>query len=195
MVKRIIEALEKIERNDFENALIQISIGIDIAAKNKYPSLTGSGKVGERCTKLIEEYRDFIYRFSTLGAISLAGNIKYGGKFKGKTLGEILYKVIRCGLLHDGKLEHEESFVFVKGFGIGGVRTSIENTKIKPGFVISNGLLLGLCLVLIENDDSYDYKELNGFKEFVIGEKSITIDKNIWLEENLTDKILKKFEI
>lgn len=88
MVKRIIEAIEKIEKNDFENALIQISIGIDGVAKLKYPGL----RTTERSIKLVEEYRDFIYRFSTLGQISIGenGNIKFAGEFEGKTLGEIL---------------------------------------------------------------------------------------------------------
>lgn len=159
MVRRIIEAIQKIEKNDFENALIQISIGIDGVAKQKYPNL----KTTRRNINLVNEYRDFIYRFSTLGKVSIAekGNVRYGGKFKGKTLGEILYKVIRCGLIHEGKLPEDNSLVFDIGYGIGGFRISGNTTNL--GFLISRSLLLSLCLVIIENDNSEDYKELDVF--------------------------------
>lgn len=194
MVKRIIEAIEKIEKNDFENALIQISIGIDGIAKLKYPGL----RTTERCIKLVEEYRDFIYRFSTLGKVSIGvnGNIKYAGEFEGKSLGEIVYKVIRCELLHEGKLPDDKSLVFGNNFGIGGIRLAIENSKTEDlGFLISKGLLLSLCFILIENDNSNEYKELNGFKEFVFGEKSIRIDRELWTENKLTEKILNNLKI
>jgi hypothetical protein len=191
MVKRIIEAIEKIEKNDFENALIQISIGIDGVAKLKYPGL----RTTERSIKLVEEYRDFIYRFSTLGQVSIGenGNNKFAGEFEGKTLGEILYKVIRCGLLHEGKLPADNSLVFDIGYGIAGFRTAGNITNF--GFLISRSLLLSLCLIIIENDNSEDYKELNVFNEFQYGKKTIRIDNKMWNEDNLTERLLQELEI
>jgi len=190
MVNRVIEALEKIQINDFENALIQISIGIDGVAKYKYPNFGTS----ERCVKIIEEYRYFIYRFSTLGKVSVnGGNIIYGGAFKDKNLGEILYKVIRCGLLHEGKLPEDKSFVFTNGFGIGGFNLSENTTEF--GFIISTSLLLSLILIIIENDNSEEYKKLNGYKEFRFDYITIKIDKSLWTDNNLTNNILKEFKI
>ena len=191
MVKRIIEAIEKIEKNDFENALIQISIGIDGVAKHKYPQL----RTTERCIKLVDEYRDFIYRFSTLGKVSIGenGNIRYAGRFEGKTLGEIMYKVIRCGLLHEGQLPEDNSLVFDIGYGIAGIRIAGNITEF--GFLISRSLLLSLCLIIIENDNSEDYKELDGFKEFKYEHKKIRIEKKLWTENNLTTKMLNELNI
>lgn len=191
MVKRIIEAIDKIDKHDFENALIQISIGIDGVAKEKDPGL-GTTK---RCVKLIEEYRDFIYRFSTLGQVSLVGdgNIKYAGTFENKTLGEVIYKVIRCGLLHEGKLPDEHTFVFDIGYGIGGYRIAGNITQF--GFMISRSFLLSLCLVIIENDNSESYKELEGHKEFNYNNKIIRIDKELWVENNLTKNLMQTLSI
>lgn len=191
MVNRVIEAIEKIQINDFENALIQISIGLDGVAKSKYPNI----RTTERCVKIIEEYRDFIYRFSTLGKVSIGenGNVKYGGDLEDKNLGEIIYKVIRCGLLHEGKLPNDNSFVFTNGFGIGGFEISDNITEF--GFIISTGLLLSLCLIIIENDNSEDYKKLNGFKEFSYRNITLKIDKSLWTDNNLTKNILKEFNI
>ena len=191
MVNRVIEAIEKIQINDFENALIQISIGLDGVAKSKYPNI----RTTERCVKIIEEYRDFIYRFSTLGKVSIGenGNVKYGGDLEDKNLGEIIYKVIRCGLLHEGKLPNDNSFVFTNGFGIGGFEISDNITEF--GFIISTGLLLSLCLIIIENDNSEDYKKLNGFKEFSYRNIKLKIDKSLWTDNNLTKNILKEFNI
>ena len=53
IVNRVIEAIKNIQKNDFENALIQISIGLDSVAGFKYPNI----KTTERCVKIIEEYR------------------------------------------------------------------------------------------------------------------------------------------
>ena len=191
MVNRIIEAIDKIEKNDFENALIQISIGIDGVAKYKYPKL-GTTK---RCIKLVEEYRDFIYRFSTIGKVSIGkkGNISFSGKFSGKTLGEILYKVIRCGLLHEGKLPNDNSFVFDIGYGIAGFRIARNITKF--GFLISSSMLLSLCFIIIENDISDDYKKLKGLKEILYNNQRIKIDNSLWIETNLTQKLIEQLKI
>ena len=187
MIKRIFEAIEKIEIGDFENALIQISIGIDGVAKIKYPELNTT----KRCIKLIDDYRHFIYKFSTLGQVTIRenGNVLYAGEFKGKTLGEIIYKVIRCGLLHDGKLPDNNSFVFGGGLGIGAFKFGDPDPKF--GFLISKGFLLSICLVIIENDTSEDYNELLGYKEFLFNERKLRIDKSLWGYDNLTQKILE----
>ena len=189
IVNRVIEAIKKIQKNDFENALIQISIGIDSVAGFKYPNI----KTTERCVKIIEEYRDFIYRFSTLGSVSVTGNINYSGAFEDKNLGEILYKVIRCGLLHGGKLPEDKNFIFTNGSGIGSFKFSDNITEF--GFIISTGLLLSLCLIIIENDNSEDYKKLVGYTEFRYSHITLKIDKSLWTDNNLTNNILNEFNI
>lgn len=185
MVKRIIEALEKIEINDFENALIQISIGIDSVAKKKYPKL----KSAERCIRLIENYRDFIYRFCTCGKIKILnnGNIIYSD-FEGKNLGEILYKVIRCGLIHEGKLPKNQTFLFGEGYGIGACRVGDSNSEF--GFLVSRSLLVSLCLIIIENDTIDEFETQIISKDIICGDKTIKIENKTWLDNDLTNSIL-----
>lgn len=55
---RINEALEKLQKRDYENSLIQICIALDATAKKEYPGL-GSAK---RCKKFIEDNMSFITR-------------------------------------------------------------------------------------------------------------------------------------
>ncbi len=96
--KRIDTAMMHLANNDFENALIQISIAIDRTAKKKW----ANKGVGIRIKNFINEYETFIYQFISFGQIQLSK----GGKISIQmTLDELLYKAIRCSLLHGDDIE------------------------------------------------------------------------------------------
>lgn len=92
---RVIECINKYNSNDLENALIQICIVLDGTAKKEYPDIK---KVGERFRAFIKANMDIItfFTFNT--------NIFINCQFGKYTIDQFIYKVLRCGLLHEGEL-------------------------------------------------------------------------------------------
>lgn len=97
---RIKEAIDKLNQDDYENALIQVNIAIDATAKKEYPK----EKTSHRCKKFLRENQAFITRVG-LGLLEIHGDIKFGKE--GKTLEEVLYNIIRCTLLHEGEMSEK----------------------------------------------------------------------------------------
>ena len=148
---RIDEAIEKLKSGDFENALIQISIAIDATATKKF---NNEKKVGKRVRNFISEieeteavsrtfarnfimeYQDYLMHFQMDGRVKIAtAAIYYGDK---GSLGDVLYKSIRCALLHNADIS--DQVVFKPGSIMG-----MEYGK----FIVSEKLLWGLVLILI----------------------------------------------
>ncbi len=98
---RVIESINKYNSNDLENALIQTCIALDGTAKNEYPRIK---KVGERFRAFIKANMDIItfFTFNT--------NVFINCQFGEYTIDQFVYKVLRCGLLHEGELS--EMFKF-----------------------------------------------------------------------------------
>ena len=131
---RVDEAYLKLISGDLENSLIQLSIAIDATAKKKYGNKTG---VGKRVRNFISEYEDLITHLSMAGRLRLFA--KNGVKFGDKgSLGNVVYKSIRCSLLHEADLS--DQVVFKTGPVIG-----MEDGK----FVVTDQLLWGLLLILV----------------------------------------------
>ena len=141
---RLLQALEHLENDDFENALIQLTIAIDVTSKSlSRPGVSQS----QRNKKFIDDNQQFIYQFATAGFLNVTGSINYVTPTGAtRTFGDVLYKLIRCGLQHDGILS--DYFVFLRGKGIGAVRTPVDKHT-NSGFGISKDLLLSLCLVVL----------------------------------------------
>ena len=89
------EGVLKYEALDLDNALIQACIAFDATAKNEYPGTMG---VGDRFRKLVRNNHDVITFFMLNGNI-----VKNQFKIESLTLDSFAYKVIRCGLLHEGQ--------------------------------------------------------------------------------------------
>ena len=90
---RVEECIAKYRSNDLDNALIQLCIALDATAKNEYPKLK---KVGERFRRFVKDNHDVITFFT------LHGNIVRGEFRVGEiTFDQFVYKVLRCGLLHE----------------------------------------------------------------------------------------------
>jgi len=131
---RIDEAYIKVSLNDLENALIQLSIAIDATAKKKF---NGEKKVGKRIRLFIDEYEDLITHFSMAGQLRIFAKegTLYGDK---GSLGDVVYKSIRCALLHEADIS--DQVVFRNGQIQG-----MDNGK----FIVTDQLLWGLLLILI----------------------------------------------
>jgi hypothetical protein len=92
---RVTESINKYNSSDLENALIQVCIALDGTAKSEYPRIK---KVGERFRAFIRANMDIItfFTFNT--------NVFINCKFGEYTIDQFIYKVLRCGLLHEGEL-------------------------------------------------------------------------------------------
>lgn len=100
---RVTECVNKYDSNDLENALIQICIALDGTAKKEYPRIK---EVGERFRAFVRANMDIItfFTFNT--------NVFINCKFGEWTIDQFIYKVLRCGLLHEGELS--ELFKFAE---------------------------------------------------------------------------------
>jgi hypothetical protein len=92
---RVTECINKYNANDLDNALIQLCIALDGTAKNEYPRIK---KVGERFKAFIKANQDIItfFTFNT--------NMFIDCQFGQYTIEQFIYKVLRCGLLHQGEV-------------------------------------------------------------------------------------------
>jgi len=131
---RVDEAYVKLGSDDLENSLIQLSIAIDATAKRKFKK---EKKVGRRIKKFVDEYEDLIIHFSMAGQLRIFARdgIVYGKK---GSLGNVVYKSIRCALLHEADIS--DQVVFKKGTVLG-----MDNGK----FIVTDQFLWGLILILV----------------------------------------------
>ena len=130
---RVEKAFIDLQGRDLENALIQISVAVDATAKRMRPK---SG-VGERCRKFIQSNEDFIYHFAMDGRLKLAdgARLKFG---QAGDLGHILYKSVRCALLHEGDISSTVEFVSNLSLGHKGGK-----------FLINEGMIFGLLFAIV----------------------------------------------
>ena len=130
IVDRVRETIAKYVANDIDNALIQVCIAFDATAKNEYPGIKW---VGERFEKLVRDNHDVITFFTLNGNI-----VKNEFKVGDFTFDTFFYKVIRCGLLHEG--ERPQLLAFTEP----GQFPSVSDSKwcLPPTFVL--GVLLAV---------------------------------------------------
>ncbi len=135
--------------NDFYNeALCLTCIAVDASSKNKYPSL----KVGERYKKFIADNFRIICNKGFPGISADSIRIKVNTEIKNLkpdldgyvNMENIIYYVIRCGLVHD--CEIEKSIVFTD--------TTIIGDWNQDKFYLPRTIILGLI-------DTMKYRELS----------------------------------
>lgn len=115
---RIEECIAKLALGDAENAFIQLAIAIDGTAKLIYPSK----KTSERCKKFLKDSLPFIFWSLTNGTPSKTTSLSFevlssndSGEFI--EFEDLVYKVMRCSLLHDGELSDKVEFVDASKIG------------------------------------------------------------------------------
>jgi len=153
---RIKTAYRHFVEGDVENALIQTSIAVDAFSKKKYPGL----KVGQRIKTFLRHNTDIIAATGTHGF----SNAPRMG-FPDGSLESILYKSVRCCLLHEGELS--ESIRFVKGPAFIVISDRLE---------LNQDFILGLILAIIV-DDSSRTLNVEDIGEFTCGARRISIAK------------------
>ena len=99
---RVTECINKYNANDLENSLIQLCIALDGTAKKEYPQIK---KVGERFKAFVKANQDIIafFTFNTCVFVDC--------QFGQYTIEQFIYKVLRCGLLHEGEVSAMFKFV------------------------------------------------------------------------------------
>ena len=111
--ERLLEAYQKVVQGDWSNALIQICINLDITAKKKY-----GGKPGERIKKYIRENQYAITRIAMLH-LEVHGDMIFSvSENKHMKFEELLYKFVRCALLHEGELDKRIKIVSSASLGV-----------------------------------------------------------------------------
>jgi hypothetical protein len=99
---RVVECIKKYNADDIDNALIQLCIAINATSNKEYPNKKG---VGEKFHEFVRANEDIITFFM------MGGNIFINCKFGNYTVGEVIYDVIRCTLLHEGDMPQLIEFV------------------------------------------------------------------------------------
>jgi len=115
IAKRIEEAIRNMGVGDVESALIPTSIAVDATASQEYPA----EKNNVAYKRFISENLALITRIAFGGvAITSAIWLQYDHPDLRPSadglcsLEQIMYHVVRCGLLHDAKLAHDLQFVW-----------------------------------------------------------------------------------
>lgn len=166
--RRISTSIKNFIESDFENALIQVCIAIDATARKK-----GYGKKNaKRIKKFIGYNEAFIYKIATSGALILSGG---SFQIQGKKMPEIIYKLIRCTLLHGDELEN---YVLIKE---GNNQIGIEGEKI----IINTGHIFALILtVILDYINRDEFCDLNHWLRW----KEINLRVNeLWGDESKKD--------
>ncbi len=163
---RLLTAYKHFFEDDVENALIQVSIAIDAYSKKKY----SIKRVADRIKKFLNENMEVISIFGTNGFIRSGGF-----KFAQGDLTTILYKSVRCSLLHEAQLADHLSF-------IKGSELFVFSDKL----TLNQNFVLALILSIIVDDE---VKSLNiskipnfTFKDRLINIDEIHGDKNAWFK-------------
>ncbi len=141
IAKRIEEAITKMDAGDFEGALIQVSIAVDATASQEYPNMNNNNA-----------YKNFIHNnFDLISRVSSEGTVTIGHLFLKYnhpdiipnknglcSIEQILYHVVRCGLLHKAALPSDLKFID-KGM------ISVKNNSL----VLPVGFIYGLLATVV----------------------------------------------
>lgn len=109
---RIQECSAKLAIGDAENAFIQLAIAIDGTAKLLYPGK----KTSERCKRFLKDSLPFILWSLSNGAPAKTTSLSFEIWTSSESTAyiefeDLVYKVMRCSLLHEGVLSEKVEFV------------------------------------------------------------------------------------
>lgn len=109
---RIQECTGKLGLGDAENAFIQLAIAIDGTAKQLYPRK----KTSERCKQFLKDSLPFILWSLSNGTPAKTSSLSFEISSSSESserieFEDLVYKVMRCSLFHDGELSEKVEFV------------------------------------------------------------------------------------
>ncbi|WP_312095496.1 hypothetical protein [Aminipila sp.] len=143
--ERVQEALIKLEEQDFDNALIQLSIAVDGTARKMYPNL----KNAHRIKSFMKAKRAFIW-WTLLNGLP-DSDTEFCLSFSDKgyvSIEDIMYKYIRCSLLHEGEMPPNITFDNVNYF-----KVNADSSLILPV-----GYLYSILWAVISSAENRDEK-------------------------------------
>jgi hypothetical protein len=152
VAKRITEAIDKLIAGDPESALIPASIAVDATASQVYPAKRNN-----------EAYKDWLHDNLALitkvgmGNVSITENFRLAYNHPELRLGDdglcsfeqILYHVVRCGLLHGAKLP--ENLMFSMD---GAIRVDSDSGKLTLGSSLIYGLIAAVVVSPVNRDQT-----------------------------------------
>ncbi|SFL26799.1 hypothetical protein SAMN05216302_105014 [Nitrosomonas aestuarii] len=151
---RVLTSYKHFFENDIENALIQISITIDAFSKKRYKIK----KVGQRITAFLAENMETISLIGTSGFLRAPGMT-----FPDGDLEVIIYKSVRCSLLHEAEVANK--LKFIKGH---------EFIILSDKFELNQNFVFGVILSIVVGDTDKILK-LDKLPSFYFNNKSICI--------------------
>ena len=171
---RINEALEKLQKKDYENSLIQICIALDATSKKEYPNLGPS----KRYKKFIKDNMGFITKvaFAKLEIQSTPKFMLSDGT--AHELQDILYKILRCTLLHEGKLN--KLIIIVEQNQIGSSPSGM--------FIFSVNLITSLLFLVIGSEMNKD-AVVKGSHSFNLGNRTIHLSEVLGRKQQIYNMV------
>ena len=181
--KRITEVFEKLNKKDYEAALIPLSIAVAATSTKEYPRIKyDNQKYKTFLTKNID-----IITLTGIGVILkksmsfklVAPSIKYPLIDGMATLEEILYHIVRCNLIHEAELD--KKIIFQKG-----------NTcaLLEDAILLPSELLEGMIFAVIGSSHN-STERLENKLTISIAEESINLD-TLWGEKSKIMDLLEK---
>jgi hypothetical protein len=154
IAKRLQEAIAKMETGDVEGALIPVSIAVASTAQYLYRNpkqKSNRGDDGLHYKRFVHDNLDIITRVAFAGlGIDKDWFIKYNhpdvkpDSTGHCTIEQILYHVIRCGLVHRSEIPSDIRFAKTGAFPYDG----------KPGVLLPEGLIYGLIIAVVVVSDN-----------------------------------------
>ncbi len=167
---RVKEAIDKLNQGDPVNALIQVCIAIDSTSKKEF-----HGKIKRRPSlrykAFIKKHQAFITKVA-MGKLEIAGPIRFQMSESDvadyKTMEDILYKIVRCSLLHEGELPKQVEITNKNVLGI----TS------EGKFLFSLNLIMALIMAVVGSEVNANQRIPDGYS---VGIGNTSIDFNdLW---------------
>jgi hypothetical protein len=151
IAKRIADAIDKMNAGDPESALMPASIAVDATASQMYPPKKKNN----------ETYKDWLHDNLSLitkvgmGNVSITENFRFAYSHPDIRLGDdgrcsfeqILYHVVRCGLLHGAKFPENLTF------STDGI-IKMDSGKLTLGGSLINGLIAAVVVSPVNKDQT-----------------------------------------
>ena len=138
--RRIQQCIERIQRQDWEGALVNLFPALDKTAKKRHPK----AGVGERIRAFLEEEEALISAVAT-------GNVLKGIHSGGISITDALYKFGRTSIAHEGELDPRLQFNEGGSLVIGQ-----EKWNLPTGYIV--GMSLAVVVAPENSTESVDTK-------------------------------------
>jgi hypothetical protein len=135
ITKKVELAIQYYTEEDYEESFSQVMVAADASAKKMFGTVNKGNKI--RMTSFFHEYMDVITKIGTT-MISVKNLSFVGDKDEDKmTFEEVLYKFIRCDLLHEAEIS--DKIKFSEGtFGFGDGK-----------YIMPPSIAIGLCMAVV----------------------------------------------